>query len=365
MKRAALLMLALAVVAPPSCSKTQIAVSPSPENQKGISYACWAPGLYSLPESDLSLAHLAETGAGWISLIVTAYQDNLESTRIAAGPSTPTDDDLVHAISRAHSLGLKVMLKPHLDLAKDPSHWRGQIGQTYATEAEWTEWFASYRAFIEHYADLAAAEQAEQFCVGCELEATTWREADWRAVVAGVRSRYPGPLIYAANHSGEESRLAWWDAVDLIGVDAYYPLSNRYDPTLDELRAAWRPLAASLASLSARWQKPVILTEIGYRSLDGAAMHPWDWQIQGRVDLEEQADCYRAALESVYGEPWFGGIYWWSWSPDPSEGGPADSGFSPHDKPAESVLRAWFGGVRRRSPRPAKEWNPDRRLKPK
>jgi hypothetical protein len=344
MKRAILGALALALLVPPSCAKPQIAISPTPEKQKGISYACWWPGLYSLPDSDLSLAHLAETGADWISLIVTCYQDSLGSTRVAANESTPTDNDLVRAIGRAHALGLKVMLKPHVDLSQDPSHWRGQIGEAFSTEAQWTEWFSSYRAFIEHYADLAAAQQAEQFCVGCELEGTSQREADWRVVVAAVRARYPGPLVYAGNHSGEEAGMAWWDALDLIGVDAYYPLSAKTDPTLVELKTAWQPLAASLAALSARWQKPVLLTEIGYRSLDGAAMHPWDWQIQGKVDLQEQADCYRAALESVYEEPWFGGIYWWSWSPDPLEGGPEDSGYSPHGKPAESVLRKWFGG---------------------
>jgi len=327
-----------------------------------MSYSCWWPGLYSLPESDISLAHLTETAANWIGLIVTCYQDNLESTQISANESTPSDEDLIHVIGQAHALGLKVMLKPHLDLANDPTHWRGEIGQAYATEAQWAEWFASYRAFIEHYADLAAAHGADQFCVGCELEGTTQREAEWRAVVAGIRSRYAGPLIYAGNHSGEETGMTWWDAVDLIGVDAYYPLSTAADPSLDDLKSAWQPIVASLGSLAAKWQKPLILTEIGYRSIDGTAMHPWDWQIQGEVDLQEQEDCYLAALESVYEQPWLGGIYWWSWSPDPLEGGPEDDGYSPHDKPAEDVLRRWYGGLRRSAPRRTLEPNPDRNV---
>src|SRR4030042_277436 len=116
MKRALLVLLSLALLAPPCCSKPQLTVSHPQEKQKGISYACWWPGLYSLPDSDISLAHLAETGANWISLIVTCYQENLESVRISAGESPPADEDLIHAIGQAHSLGLKVMLKPHLDL---------------------------------------------------------------------------------------------------------------------------------------------------------------------------------------------------------------------------------------------------------
>jgi len=353
-----LFLIVLLILSFPTCSGPRVNLAAVPEKQKGISYACWDPGLYSLPDSDLSLAHLAETGADWISLIVTCYQENLGSTRISANETTPTDEDLIHALGRAHELGLKVMLKPHLDLSDDPAHWRGQIGRAFASEAEWSEWFASYRAFIEHYAELAATHGADQFCVGCELEGTTHRADDWRAVVAAVRSRYAGPLIYAGNHSGEEVGMTWWDAVDILGVDAYYPLSSRNNPTLQELKAAWQPIVSSLASLSEKWQKPLILTEIGYRSIDGTSRHPWDWQIKGRVDLQEQADCYQAALESVFGEPWFAGIYWWSWDPDPLAGGPEDDGYTPHDKPAEEILRAWFKSPAPRAPRPIPERDP-------
>jgi hypothetical protein len=358
MKKPTLLWLALVILVLPGCSRPQVNLAAAQEKQKGISYACWDQGLYSLPDSDLSLAHLKETGADWISLIVTCYQDNLGSTLISANETTPTDEDLIHALGRAHELGLKVMLKPHLDLANDPSHWRGQVGQAFTSATEWSEWFASYQTFIDHYADLAAANSADQFCVGCELEGTTHRAADWRVIVAGIRSRYSGPIIYAGNHSGEEIGMTWWDAVDILGVDAYYPLSMKNNPTLQELKAAWQPLVSSLASLSAKWQKPLILTEIGYRSIDGAARHPWDWQITGKVDLQEQADCYQAALESVYDEPWFAGIYWWSWSPDPLEGGPDDDGYSPHDKPAEEILRAWFKGSGPQARRPIPEPDP-------
>jgi hypothetical protein len=274
--------------------------SSGPEKQKGISYAAWWPGLYSDPDSDISLAHLAETGANWISLIVTCYQDILSSTRIYASPGTPADEDLIH-------------------------------------------WFASYQSFIEHYADLASAHGADQFCVGTELLGTSERATEWRKVVAGVRTHYGGPLVYAANHSGEETELTWWDAVDLIGVDAYYSLANKSNPTLSELKAAWRPHVSTLANLATAWQKPIVLTEIGYRSLDGAASHPRDWQTSGTVDLKEQADAYQTAFESVCNQPWFAGIFWWSWGTDPLEGGPFDDGYTPHDKPAEDVLRSWFG----------------------
>jgi len=329
-----------------SCSGPQVNLIAAQEKQKGITYACWwgTGGCYAHPGSKASLSHLAETGANWISLIVDWYQDNLRSTRISAGVSTPTDADLMLALNQAHALGLKVMLKPHLVLANDPSHWKGQIGEGFTAESEWSEWFASYHAFIEHYADFATTYGADLFCVGCELKGTTHRAADWRKVVAGVRSRYTGPLVYASTHGKEAVGITWWDALDFIGIDAYYSLSRDASPTLKELTAAWKPIVSSLASLASKWQKPLILTEIGYRSMDGAAAHPSNWKGQGNVNLKEQADGYEAAFETVYQRPWLAGMYWWSWSPNPLEGGPDDSGYSPHNKPAEGILKKWYGG---------------------
>ncbi len=322
---------------------------PSSRLQKGISYAAWGRGLYSLPESDISLAHLAETGANWIALIVTCYQDGIGSTAIFSSETTPTDSDLIHAINRAHSLGLKVMLKPHLDLWKDPSHWRGEIGLEFDSEKQWEEWFSSYRSFIERYAALADENGADQFCVGTELVGTSHRASEWRRVVSGIRALYPGPIVYAANHSGEEISLTWWDTVDFIGVDAYYPLANNKIPTHRDLIEAWKPRIEQLAALAAKWQKPLLLTEIGYRSLDGAASQPWNWQISGEVDLGEQAICYRAVIEAFSLQPWFSGIFWWDWGPDPLAGGPGDDGYTPHRKPAEDILRSWFEVTKERA----------------
>ena len=316
-----------------------------PVKQQGMAYVSWWPGQYSQPDADLALSNLRATGANWISLLVTQYQDTITSTAIYTTSATPLDADLVHVIDQAHSLGLKVMVKPHVDLANDPAHWRGQIGQGF-TETQRTAWFASYQSFIDHYAQLAQAYGADQFCVGTELTGTQNRDAQWRAVVSGVRSLYSGPITYAANW-GDETGLSWWDVVDFIGVDAYYPLTNKNNPTVAELNAGWMPYITTLANLASTWSKQILFTEIGYRSQDGANQHPWDYQIGGVVDLQEQADTYQAAFESIFDQSWFAGMYWWSWGTEPFEGGPCDDGYSPHDKPAEDILRAWYGGMPR------------------
>jgi hypothetical protein len=323
-----------------------------PSVQKGISYVTYGSGEYLRPDADLALEAAASTGANWIAVSVIGYQDTISSTAIFTTTATAADADLIHVIAEAHDLGLRVMLKPHIGILDGPNHWAGQIGQGFTTEAEWSTWFASYRSFVEHYADLAKAHGADQLAVGCELASTTHRAGDWRTVIAGVRARYDGPITYAANHSGEETSITWWDAVDYIGVDAFYPLADSDDPTVDELKAAWVPHLSTLTDLYATWEKPVLFTEIGYRSLDGAAQYPWDWQRQGSVDFQEQADAYQAAFESVWDQPWFAGMYWWEWDTDPFQGGPCDDGYTPHDKIAEDVLRAWYGGPPRPMPTP-------------
>ena len=342
-KSLALLFVALAALAALAARPTAAQPTP-PAIQRGYSFAAWWSGIYSDPNADRALAELADMGVGWVSIVVTQYQDTVHSTAIAPTEGTPTDADVRHAIRAAHAEGLNVMLKPHVDLWNDPNHWRGEIGPNFTT-AQWNTWFASYTAMITHYAQLAAEEGVEQFSVGTELNSTTGREAQWRAVIAAVGAEFDGTLTYAGDWTNA-LLVPWWDALDLIGVDAYYRLADdgNNSPTADEIAEKWQPVLADLAGLSAaEGDKPILFTEIGYRSQNGAAQHPWDWESGGAVDLAEQALLYQVAFEQVADEPWFAGFYWWSWDAVPYQGGVCDNGYTVHDKPAEDVVRQWYG----------------------
>jgi len=312
--------------------------------QKGIAFTGYSADSYVGENARLSLQALRQTGAGWISLLATAYQDTINATLIDyQGRDTPTDASILDIMSYAHGLGLKVVLKPHVDLLNDPDHYRGDIGPGFA-EADWAEWFASYRDFILHYAGLATAAGAELFCVGCELGTTVSHETEWRAMIAEIRGVYSGPLVYADNLvETRPNAVGWWDAVDFIGEDAYPTLSQSDEPTLDELTGAWRTYAGKLRVLASKWNKSLIITEVGFRSVRGGEANPWDWQRTGPVDLAIQEKCYEATFRAIDNQSWLAGIYWWQWAPDPNDGGPDDTGYTPHGKPAESVLRTWFG----------------------
>ena len=216
----------------------------------------------------------------------------------------------------------------------------------------WKAWFASYEEFIAHYATVAQTAHVEYFVIGTELAGTSRRSHQWRSVVKTIRKIYSGPITYASNWD-EVSNITWWDAVDSIGVDGYYPLTKSDQPTITELKIAWEPIVSELGKMSEFWDRPIILTEIGYRSLNGTNQHSFDADNSGTVDLQEQADCYQAVFEAFYGQPWWQGVFWWNWTVSPFQGGPNDDGYTANNKPAENILRLNYGAQPRNIPNPS------------
>ena len=118
---------------------------------------------------------------------------------------------------------------------------------------------------------------------------------------------------YAANWDSEFDRIVWWDAVDYIGVDAFWPLTDSSVAVLtdDGCDARLRSIASALSGASRRFGKPVLVTEIGMKSAAFAAHRPWEWHEGNAVDLELQATsmarwlgCSRLAIPNRIG--WLG-----------------------------------------------------------
>lgn len=347
MRIAALVFAASALCALPA--QSQISASRRPVFHKGFSYASWTADGYDSDTSDAQLAALKEGGVEWGAIVTHWLQASRSATELAPHPRwTPTDASLLRAIRHAHRLGMKVFLKPQVDF--DGPGWRGEIA--HESERAWKDWFASYRRFIGHYARLAARERVAMLCVGVELDGTRHREAEWRETIRQVRSLYRGPLTYATNWNSELD-ITWWDALDYVGVDAYYPLVERPGCTVEELKTAWNRHRDRLRQLHRKTGRPILFTEIGYRSTDQAAILPWEWEKPAAVSLEEQARLYQATLETFWDEPWFAGAFWWLWEVKPPDDPRRDSGYTPQGKPAWDVLRAYYARPRA-APGPAR-----------
>ena len=246
-----------------------------PPMQKGLCYVTWESERYSSPFSDKSLEKLSNTGANCVSIVVTQYQDNFNSTVIKKTELTPTDNSLKHVIKRSHTLGLEVMLKPHVDIINrtNEGHWRADIG--FANDSDWVKWFKGYKDFILHYARMAEKMKVEIFCIGTELSFTTEKDEMWRKeIIREVRKVYKGKLVYAANWDNYNN-IKFWDELDYVGIDAYFPLTYGRNPSYTELRRGWTKWKSQIRSFHSIVNKPIIFTEIGYPSSSHAPMTPW------------------------------------------------------------------------------------------
>jgi hypothetical protein len=243
-------------------------------------------------------------------------------------------------IELLHKNGIRVMLKPQIWI------WRGVFTGDLKMESEedWRRLEKSYSEFVLSFAQLAEETGAEMFCIGTELEEfVKARPEYWTRLIGQIRTVYTGKLTYAANWD-EYKSTPFWGALDYVGVDAYFPLSEARDPSVVELRENWKRWKNEIREVSEKADRPVLFTEYGYRSMDYTAKKPWlvDRSDQ-RVNLEAQANAKIALFEEFWDEAWFAGGFVWKWFiHHPVSGGPSDNRFTPQNKPAENVIREYY-----------------------
>ena len=249
-------------------------------------------------------------------------------------------EGVTETIYRAHTAGLKVMLKPQVFV---PGDWPGGLD---FTDAEWELWEADYTRYLMPFVEIADSIGVEMICIGTEFtKSETQREQYWRDLIARIRVAYDGELTYAANWDTYRN-TPFWDALDYIGVDAYFPLSEAAAPSVDTLLQAWRPYALQMAALSERVQKPILFTEWGYLSVKQAAWRTWELEANVRersIDEQAQAQAYEAIFRMYGAQPWWRGGFVWKWFPNGRGGeGYNERDYTPQGKAAEAVLRRWY-----------------------
>jgi hypothetical protein len=304
---------------------------------------CWVAGREVV--SDKEVAALTRNHVTWISQTPFGWQQSATTPEVVLNTgSNPvwwgeSDEGIRATTQLARAAGIQTILKPHIWVRKG---WPGDICMN--SEGEWQQWFAQYERFILHYAELAEQERIPILCIGTELHRTVGRESEWRALISKIRACYAGQLTYAANFHLEFEEVAFWDALDYIGVQAYFPLSKNVNTSVAELQKNWRAHTRSIEAVSRKFGKPVLFTEIGYKSTLDAAVEPWRWPQESdanQISEEVQARCYQAFFNEVWPQPWLAGAYFWKWYPDGSTRWAAVD-FTPQGKMAEAVLRTGF-----------------------
>ena len=290
----------------------------------------------------VAMADASAFGANWVSITPFGRVYDLQPSGVALSFEAPYGENqlaVAKAIQQAHDAGLKVMLVPHLWV--ETGEWRGFIDP--GDDAAWEAWAAGYFDFVARWARLAQKTHVEMLVVGVELRSwvTTQRAQSFSEIIARLRRIYSGLLTYAANWDDVFDTVIWGD-LDLIGVNAFFPLAKQENATDPELFGESQRVAGELAELSALWQRPVVFTEFGYTTRRDPALEPWLWpeHLKGVAPDElAQASAYRALLGALIDEPWFVGGFVWRVFSDPYDfSQEPEWGFSPRWKLAELVL---------------------------
>lgn len=294
--------------------------------QKGVNFTAEFPAVYGSDAAERMLERLPRFGINAVALVPYGFAERNPPRVRGWNTRWESDEGVARLAARAHQLGMKVFLKPQL--------WLGRALPSdldFSSAEDRAAWFAQYQIFLEHYARLATRIHADIFSVGVELSQLTKYEADWRRMIARVRQLYPGPIVYAANFGREFESIRFWDALDYIGLNNYYPLPD--DLSTDEV-------VRKVEAIERRFNRPVIFTEAGFPSMEAPQRAPWDERPR-KLAPDEQARCYEAVFRAFYKRPWFQGVYWWKLGTN-GFGGRLDGSHSPWRKPAMQVVREWY-----------------------
>lgn len=207
----------------------------------------------------------------------------------------------------------------------EPYPWidNGNVPETDLNPDDKAAWFAAYEASV-----VALAREfptAWGIYVASNLVKIEDQSASWMALVKAVRAAFPGKIIY---------RTQWWataawdantakvytaklsnpvfGAVDVIGIAAYFELTDVAAPSKDQIKAALRSTTiyarkqdvyAEVMALQAKWQKPIFLGELSCPAVDFGAQSPWDPAASDVENQDIQKNMIHAYVETFVGDP--------------------------------------------------------------
>lgn len=301
---------------------------------KGISLKGARHALDTIPFYEIK-----NTGARFVSITPYAFT-NKGSSKLSYDLSWQYWGEksfgVVRSIELARQQGLMVMLKPQVWIMN------GSTGNMdFPKQKSWDKWLKSYRKYILHYASLAEEYNVAAFSIGSEFRVCVNKNrAFWRQLIEEVRSIYHGRITYSANWD-EFQDFPLWESLDFIGVNAYFPLSKKLNPSKSDLKRGWEHWLEKLEDLSDDKNRPIVFTELGYRSMDYMAKKPWSYESNYRQNNEIQKIAYQLFFEEVWARPWMKGVFVWDWDPNETYK-PSNNKYSPQGKPAEKILKSYF-----------------------
>jgi len=290
--------------------------------------------------SQIHIEPILEVACNYAAVIPFSFMPAIGNPNLSFDSKWQWKGEKVHgtieSIQLLHKNGVKVMIKPQIWIGH--GEFTGHIEMK--SEKDWTNFEKAYREFILAFAKVAEDQKVDILCIGTELNKFVMqRSAFWEKLIEEIRATYSGKLTYAENWDCYD-KVPFWTKLDFVGVDAYFPISDKEKPSKIELVDNWRPIIEELQKVYKRVEKPILFTEYGYRSMTFAAKKPWDFSIKGNVDENTQVESLNALYESIWDKDFFAGGFLWKWHPNHSSaGGGSNSSFTVQNKKAEQIVR--------------------------
>ncbi|MFT5860519.1 MAG: hypothetical protein ACI865_002632 [Flavobacteriaceae bacterium] len=295
---------------------------------------------------DGGLDDLLDANVGWVAIIPYGYTERGDSkVQFNYNGDQWWGESLegtIGLIEIAQKAGLKTMIKPHVWVVGDG--WPGDFKLN--SDKRWKEWEVSYHTYIMEHAKVADSLNVDLFCIGTEYrKAVVARKDFWVQLIKDVREVYSGKLTYASNWDNYEA-VTFWKDLDFIGIDTYFPLSEKKDLSIDELVGNWEPISNDLKLFSEKYDRRIIFTEYGFKSVDYASAPLYKVDKDSlKPNMNNQVVGYNAFFQTVWQQDWMAGGFFWKWHVIGKKGGLDNTRYTPQGKPALDVIRDWYGKV--------------------
>lgn len=273
---------------------------------------------------------------------------------------------LQRMIQDAHQEGLFVVLVPHLIL--DDGEWRGELGMiSYGEESplrrdkvHLSTFFREYNEAIQPIINVAEKNCVEVFSFALELKSLSSiqdTQPHFKALIKKIRKGFSGVLTYSANWD-EATDVLFWDELDVISINAFYPLSSSPTDRPFHMDKRARAIQAQLMKLKNKHGRPIWFLEMGYKSTTHTARQPWVWpealSTETKPDHQAQADAFNAMIQSFYESSAITGVFFWALPSDaavPLSNHPYEPeyGFGYLGKPSEGLIRKFIANPPKRT----------------
>jgi hypothetical protein len=259
---------------------------------------------------------LKALGANSIALAFPLYMSSLDSNTVfsrrvcGTDYETPSPARLKVAIEIAHSLNLRVFLRPLVNPFSLVGGWRGTIDPTNTNA-----WFKSYFRAVAPYLKLAQQQKVEYFAISTELDSMA-KKSNWRSLIKEAKQLYGGTTIFTIVWAyGDDGKVKW--AGTAHGIDTYEAVHLPDDATTAQILSSWNLALHTINKVPFPISSATI-DEVAIPAQDGAYWEPWAFALPSNFAFNEsvQATWYQMVCNFFQMHKMKGIYFWGIWYAD-------------------------------------------------